>query len=137
MTRREAYDELCAYTLSRRDAAFIHQHVVDAYAAQTADPHTKPITLAFALIGLLLRVERRLTGRRVQQIHQRLTMRRRAWPRFPLPANRGAMTAADVLRVTPGPERDVAIDHWCASVWAAYQESHEAVTALLRRSGIL
>lgn len=36
------YQELAAYTLSRNDAAFIHQHVVDAYAVQSATPADKP-----------------------------------------------------------------------------------------------
>jgi hypothetical protein len=51
---QDAYDELCCYTLSHRDTSFIHQHVVDAFAAQTADERTKLIGLAFALIGLYL-----------------------------------------------------------------------------------
>jgi len=69
MTQHEAYDALCAYTLTRGDAAFIHQHVVDAFAAQSADEATKPITLTFALVGLYLHVERQFTGREVQRAH--------------------------------------------------------------------
>ena len=38
------------------------QHVVDAYAAQTARASTKPITLAFALVGLYLHLEKNQTG---------------------------------------------------------------------------
>jgi len=38
----DAYHELCAYTLSLGDAEFIHQHVVDAFAAQDATPSTRP-----------------------------------------------------------------------------------------------
>ena len=51
MSDVEAFDELCAYTLTRGDAEFIHQHVVDTFAAQTANEFTKPITLTFALEG--------------------------------------------------------------------------------------
>jgi hypothetical protein len=54
----EAYHGLCCYTLAHGDPSFIHQHVVDAFAAQTADDRTKPIKLALALIGLYLHVER-------------------------------------------------------------------------------
>lgn len=57
MTPRDAYDELCAYTLTRGDPGFIHQHVVDAFTAQHADETTEPITLTFALVGLYPRVE--------------------------------------------------------------------------------
>ena len=94
MNEREAYDELCAYTAMRGDRTFIHQHVVDAFAAQTANEHTKPITLAFALAGLCLRVERHYTGREVQRAHMHMARRKRPWPSFPLPHERGSMTAA-------------------------------------------
>src|SRR6185295_5352013 len=66
---RESYDALCCYTLERGDAAFIHQHVVDAFIAQNAGEHTKPIGLAFALIGLYLHLERGFSGKQVQRVH--------------------------------------------------------------------
>jgi hypothetical protein len=44
---RDAYDELCCYILAHDDASFIHQHVVDAFAAQTADEQSKQIALTF------------------------------------------------------------------------------------------
>jgi hypothetical protein len=109
MTERAAYDELCAYTLTHGSATFIHQHVVDAFAAQTAADGTKPITLTFALVGLYLHVERRFSGREVQQAHQRLARRKPAWPSFVLPRDRGSVTAADVLARAAGTERDNAI----------------------------
>ena len=43
VTDQAAYEELCYYTLAHGDPAFIHQHVVDAFAAQTADENIKPI----------------------------------------------------------------------------------------------
>ena len=54
----ETYHELCACTLTHPDPSFIHQYAVDAFAAQYADHDTKPITLAFALVGLYLCTER-------------------------------------------------------------------------------
>src|SRR5438067_3221775 len=48
------------------------QHVVDAYAAQTARASTKPITLAFALVGLYLHLEKNQTGKQVQRVHMLL-----------------------------------------------------------------
>ena len=54
MTSEAAYHELCYYTLTLGDPAFIHQHVVDAFAAQQADEQTKPIKVTFALVGLYL-----------------------------------------------------------------------------------
>lgn len=34
MTQAEAYEAICYYTLSLGDVDFIHQHVVDAFAAR-------------------------------------------------------------------------------------------------------
>jgi hypothetical protein len=78
----ETYNELCCYTLAHGDASFIHQHVVDAFAAQTADEHTKPITLTFALVGLYLRVEKQSSGKQVQRVHMRLARQKRSWDCF-------------------------------------------------------
>lgn len=131
-----AFHELCGYTLTRDRATFVHQHAVDAHAAQTATPATKPIKLTFALAGLYLHLERGFTGLQVQRAHMALARAKHAWPTFPLPADRGALTAADVLVAPPGPERDAAIDAWCAAVWAAYAGSHDAVAALMHHHGV-
>ena len=132
----DAYNALCAYTLGRGDSTFIHQHVVDAFAAQRADERTKPIALTFALVGLYLHVERGFSGRQVQRVHMALAKRKREWPGFPLPPERGQVTVFDVLAVAEGRERDMMIDTWCASVWDAYRENHHSVVELLRQRGI-
>ncbi len=135
----EAYNELCAYTLDHAlgDPSFIHQHVVDAYAAQHADERTKPIAITFALVGLYLHVEKQSSGRRVQRVHMELARSKRQWPAFALPAERGAMSAVDVMAAAPGPARDRAIDDWCASVWNAYAAGRETIVHLLTQHGIL
>lgn len=133
----DAYHELCCYTLAHRDAAFIHQHVVDAFAAQQATATTKRIQLTFALVGLYLHLARQFTGRQVQRAHMALAHEKHEWPTFALPADRGAYTAVHVLEAPPGPERDAAIDRWCASVWDAYRDTEPMVEALLHRHGIL
>ena len=132
-----AYHALCAYTLGLSDARFIHQQVVDAYMAQHADARTKPIGIAFSLLGLYLAVERGMSGKDVQRVHMQLGRQRHEWPEFELPAERGAITAVDVLAAPEGPERDAAILAWAESVWAAYAGNREAVIALLRRHGVL
>jgi Family of unknown function (DUF5946) len=137
VSQAEAWEQLQHYTLAHRDPAFIHQHVVDARTAQHADERTKPIALAFALIGLYLRVEHGRNGRQVQQAHMRLARRRRDWPAFPLPAERGSMTAVQVFAAPAGTARDRAIDDWCAAVWRAFAASHDAVAKLLRECGEL
>jgi hypothetical protein len=132
----DAFDELCCYTLAHGSPAFLHQHVVDAFAAQQAHAATKPIKLTFALVGLYLHLERQFTGRQVQRVHMLLAGRTRAWPVFPLPATRGSVTAAHVLAAPEGPARDEAIDVWCAAVWDAYGDSHQRVVQLLKEHGI-
>jgi len=91
------------YTLSHPDKSyFIHQHVVDAYSAQTADENTKPIGLVFALVGLYLYLEKNYTGRQVQQAHMKLANNKKPWPKIELPKDRGAITVTDVLNAQPG-----------------------------------
>jgi hypothetical protein len=135
-TEQEAYEELQAYTLARGDATFIHQHVVDAWTAQHADAHTKPIGLAFALVGLHLHLDRGYTGRQVQRVHMILSGRSKTWPSFTLPVSRGAITATQVMAAMAGVERDKAIDDWGASVWTAFGECHHAVAQLLKQHDI-
>ena len=128
----QEYHQLCAYTLSHADRRFIHQHVVDAFAAQRATASTKPIALAFALIGLYLHVERYQTGKQVQRAHMLLARHRKSVPRFELPDTRGEITVMDVMRLAAGPQRDAMIDTWCASVWEAYRACHDQVAELVR-----
>ncbi|HEX7631745.1 MAG TPA: DUF5946 family protein [Lacunisphaera sp.] len=137
MNYTPAESELLAYTLAHRDPAFIHQYAVDAITLQRADAQKKPIAIVFALLGLYLHLEKDVTGRQVQQIHVRLAAKKRPWPSFPLPADRGALTAADVLRHPPGPERDQAIEAWCASVWRAYKDCRTPLIDLLAQHGIV
>jgi hypothetical protein len=132
---RAAQDELSIYTQTHGDPSFIHQLVVDAFAAQHPTPTSNRIGVAFALIGLYLHLERGNTGREVQRAHVRLARKRRLWPAFDPPPERGALTAIDVMRSPPGPERDQAIEDWCASVWEAWHASHRRVAALLEELG--
>jgi len=132
-TAQEDYDELALYTLAHRSPAFIHQHIVDAFAAQTASERTKPIALTFALVGLYLHVELGVTGKNVQRAHMRMGRFKKQWPAFVLPEERGSITVADVRNAPPGPERDRAIDDWCASVWRAYAASRQQIIDLVRQ----
>jgi hypothetical protein len=132
----EAYDAIQCDTLEHADSRFIHQHVVDAWAAQHATELTKPIALTFALVGLYLRVERGYTGRQVQRVHMDMARQKHEWPRFPLPQDRGAITAVDVAVTAPGLAREAAIDRWCAAVWDAYRDCRASVVELLTACGI-
>ena len=133
----EAYRELCAYTLTHGDPTFIHQHVVDAWAAQHAHAGSKPIGVCFALVGLYLHVEKGRTGREVQQAHMVLAKIPETWPVGALPLARGSLTVIDVMSKAEGPDRDAAISRWAASVWAAFAESRPSIEDLLRRRRLI
>ena len=133
-SERDLYHSLSYYTLNHPGPGFIHQLIVDAFGAQRATAKTKPIRLAFALIGLYLHVEKGYTGRQVQQAHMRLARSKRTWPAFKLPQYRGEVSVSDVLAAPPGAERDAAIEKWCRSVWNAYRESHAQVAGLFEEA---
>ncbi len=126
---RAAYDEVYVYTMGR--PGFILQHVVDAFAVQTASDQSKPISVVFGLVGLYLHVEKQFTGRQVQEAHMRLGRRKRTWPSVHLPEDRGGMSVVDVLAAPAGPERDKAIHDWCRSVWGACAGNRQTIIALL------
>jgi Family of unknown function (DUF5946) len=132
---RAAYDEVYVYTIGR--PGFILQHVVDAFGAQTAAPEAKPIRVVFSLVGLYLHVEKKFSGGQVQQAHVELGRRKRDWPAVALPKHRGAITAIDVLAAAPGDHRDKAIEEWCASVWAAFQDNRSRIIGLLAEHRIV
>jgi len=137
MSEQEAYDELCAYTLSVGDPEFIHQHVVDAYAAQHAESGDKPIKIVFALAGLYLLLEKKFTGREVQRVHMKMAKQKQQWPVFELPDNRGSITVSDVMEHPEGSLRNKAIHAWCASVWSAYIDSRPVIIDLLQKHAII
>jgi len=130
-SEQEMFYELSCYTQTHPDPSFIHQYAVDAFAAQQAGENTKPITLAFALIGLYLHLEKNYSGREVQIAHVKLAKHRKQWPSFDLPEYRGNIRIFDVIAAPKGPERDKAIRKWSASVWKAYSKSHKEVADLV------
>jgi hypothetical protein len=132
MSPQEAYNELALYTLSHHDKAFIHQYIVDAYAAQNADEKTKPITLAFALIGLYLHLEKNYSGREVQLAHMKLAREKREWPKFDSPTDRDIITVFDVLKTKEGKERDEMIDKWSVSVWNSWSGNRKKIESILQ-----
>ena len=127
------HNELTGYTVMRGDPEFIHQHFVDAYAAQHTAEGQPTIRAAFALIGLYLACEKGYTGKQVQRMHMLLARRSKQWPRFTPPAHVGELTVQDVLRAEPGQPRDDALMRWARSVWQAWSEQHARVQALFEQ----
>ena len=123
----DLYNELTFYTLGHHDPYFIHQNVVDAYTAQTANSNTKKIALFFALAGLYLTLEKGYTGRQVQLAHVKMTNHKHLIPNLSIPDDKGSMTIEHILKATEGELRDNAIKEWCASVWKAYSKERDVV----------
>ena len=132
MSDPDLYTVLADYTLSHPSPEFIHQYIVDAYAAQTAKESDKPIKLAFALIGLYLHLEKGFTGKQVQNAHLVLAKKRKDWPKFELPKERGEITIKDVLAISPGQQRDQRIEDWMRSVWEEYKNVHQQIKDLVQ-----
>ena len=127
---RALYDELSAFTFSLRDKEFIHQLGVDAYAAQHCGPKMKPITITFALIGLFLTFERGYTGREAQLAHIELGKKRRAWPWFAPPAEKGELTLLDVVPGLSDRNYKARLGAWGDAVWQSWSREHGAISAL-------
>lgn len=126
----QLHGELTAYTVTRGDIEFIHQHLVDAYGAQHVRENARPIGVAFALIGLYLACERGYTGKQVQHMHMLLANRSKTWPHFTPPSHTGALTIQDVLQAPPGENRDRMLHQWANSVWNAWSHEHDRVKTL-------
>ena len=125
------YWDLSAFTLSLQDSDFIHQLVVDAYAAQHTGTATKPITTAFSLFGLYLTFEQGYTGREVQLAHIKLGKRRVRWLKFDTPPATAALTVRDALqKIAPGNYREP-ITNWGKAVWDLWLPEHRRVKGLL------
>jgi hypothetical protein len=120
------YYNLTQWTLAQGDSKFIHQHAVDAYAAQHSGENMRPITTWFALIGLFLALERGYSGRRVQQAHEKIGKRKREWPRLTPPGRPGDLTVMNVISARDA-GRDEMLMRWAASVWKSWAQAHQQV----------
>ena len=126
----QVYSDISSYTIAKRDAAFIHQHAVDAYAAQHAGGDARNISVAFGLIGLYLAVERGYTGLQVQLVHMHIARVRKDWPPFDPPGQPAGITVMDVLQSGTDAEKDAMIIKWMAAVWENWADRQEWVRAI-------
>jgi hypothetical protein len=118
-----------------------HQLAVDAYAAQHAPREVggdvPPISVAYALVGLHLALDRRVSGLEVRAAHQRMGKPDPSWPRLPAPERTGTVTVFDVAAagamVGSVAGHAEAVRTWAADVWQAWAGRHTAVAALTDR----
>ena len=123
----QVYSDLQCYTVAKQDPGFIHQHVVDTYAAQHAGGSTRNIAVAFGLIGLYLALERGYTGKEVQLAHMRIAKSRKIWPRLEPPREPAILTVMDVLQAGTDEEKDAMIRKWMTEVWVSWADRHDWV----------
>jgi len=133
----EALGELSAYTLTRLDREFIHQHVVDAYGAshggfQGGARIRSNIGIAFSLLGLYLAIEKGYTGRQVQLAHMALARWRKQYPLPEGSPERAAITVIDVMKTEAGEARDRMVKQWAAAVWESWGPAQEWTRGLWR-----
>lgn len=123
----QLYSDLMCYTVAKQDPAFIHQHAVDTYAAQHGGGPTRPITVAFGLIGLYLALEKGYTGKQVQQAHMNIAGIKKDWPRLDPPGQPAGLTVSDVLLAGTDREKDAMIRKWMNTVWESWADRHKWV----------
>ncbi len=124
--------ELSGYTLSLQDEYFIHQLVVDTYAAQHVGEMVKPISTTFALIGLCLVFKHNYTGKQVQRAHMILANKTKEWPRFTPPKEKSLLTVLDVVDVQDDEKKNMIVK-WGKSVWDTWKPEHAGVAQLLHK----
>ncbi len=129
---QDAYAALTFYSLELQDAAFLHQHIVDAYSAQHADQTSRPMAIVFSLLGLYLYLEKGFTGRQVQRVHTLLASRRQHWIAPPLPPEPAPIGVAHVMAAPPGIEREAAVRAWCQAVWESWSHARPSIVAIAR-----
>lgn len=128
---RKLYYDLSYYTLSLQDPGFIHQLIVDAYAAQHVGARTKPITITFALAGLYLVNEKGFDGRRVQLIHIAMAKKNKSWPDFHPPESKEWLMAKEVMEVPDNLKQEM-IRKWSASVWEIWEREGDKIQVFLK-----
>jgi hypothetical protein len=126
----QQYSDLLCYTVAKQDPEFIHQHAVDAYAAQHGGGTTRNITVAF---GLYLTLEKGYTGKQVQRAHMQIARIQKNWQRLESPVNPAGITVMDVLRAGTDAEKDAMIRHWMAAVWESWTDRQEWVRETTER----
>jgi hypothetical protein len=138
----QLYGEVQGFALNHLELVRdFHQLAVDAYAGQH-DPREvgsdlPPISVAYALVGLHLALDRGLSGREVRAAHQRMGKPDPSWPRLLTPERTGAMTVFDVAAagamVGSVAGHAEAVRAWAAAVWQAWAAQHATVAPLADR----
>jgi hypothetical protein len=110
---------------AHRDAL---QLVVDAYACQhPGEPSRRAAqSVGIHLVTLCMVIEHGADPRRGTALHRRLVAQW-SFPWLLPPAERGALTVADLLDTSGAPEYQLTARAWAESVWEAWEVHHDVV----------
>jgi hypothetical protein len=123
----EMYGHVAGFELSNPTLQQHHQLTVDTYIAQHPGGHASDLSIAFALIGLHLALERGMPGTEVRALHQRLANRGVGWPHLSPPEVRGRVTVHHVASAGSVEEHAQQVGRWSRLVWEAWRPHHETV----------
>jgi len=132
LKNQKEYDQLSTYTQSHKSPSFIHQHIVDAFYAQTANEETKNISLIFSLVGLYLYIEKNYTGLAIQKAHMNLAKARKNWPKLDLPNFRGKITGKDISLAKTIEEYNKLVNKWAIEVYKTWEKYHKLISNISR-----
>jgi hypothetical protein len=110
---------------------------VDTYGAQHGGRPTKPIRVAYSLVGLHLALDRKVSGAGVRAAHSMMGKPQPGWPDFDPPPPSPNITVLDV--VDAGAHAGSVAGHaaamlrWAGAVWLAWTSYHVAVVELTAR----
>lgn len=109
----------------------VHQLTVDTYAVQHAGGGHPDKSIAIHLSGLHLVLERGMAPPSVPRLLQSLAAAVQAWPHFPPPAGRGALTDLDVALSDSVEAHIKTVREWAGKVWEAWSPYHVEVAGLV------
>jgi hypothetical protein len=125
---RALFGAVCAREYTDPVFGSVHLFSVDAYALQHSE-ECGPRSNAFHLMRLCQLLERGASaelGRHPpRSAGKAFEERYREFPFLEPPANRGAITAADVFTVTDSQNYPNMVKRWARAVWIAYGQHHE------------
>lgn len=129
--------ELSGFESTVVELGRFHQMTVDSYGAQHAGHPTKPISVAYSLVGLHLALDRKLSGAGIRAAHSLMGKPQPDWPSFDPPPRSYTLTVLDVLEA--GAYEGSVAGHaaamlrWAEAVWLTWADHHPAVVDLTAR----
>ena len=97
MTKKELYYQLVLENEYTQD--FDHQYLVDIFCCETYAPETKPISIAFALVGLYLFLEKDFSWKLIQNFHKHLSKQNIILPQISIHIKNPEFLIEDMIKL--------------------------------------